>query len=105
MNNPTCSECGHVFPWRRALSQVLGLRRRGKVLWGASCPACGAELRVPTARVLLIAFAGVFFGSQTSTLLVLTDLDPFSALLVRLWLIVGFYAIAVFAFLKLEPVK
>jgi len=105
VNNPKCSHCGHVFPWRDALRQVLGRPRAGAALWGARCPGCGTALKVPMARVLLIAFAGIFFGSQTSTLLVLTDLSAFSTLLVRLWLIVGFYAIAVFAFLKLEAVE
>lgn len=56
-------------------------------------------------RVLLIAASGIFFGSQTSTLLVLFDFTNFESWLVQLWLIVGFYAIAIFLFLRLEKVE
>jgi len=58
---------------------------------------------VSKGRVLLIAAAGIFFGSQTSTLLVLRDMSTTEFWLAKLWLIVGFYAIAVFFLLKLEP--
>lgn len=103
MNNPACPRCDHVFPWIDALRQVYGPRRAGAVLFGAVCPACGAELRVPAPRMLLIVAAGVFFGSQTSTLLVLGDLSAPAIWLLRLFLVVGFYAIATFFFLRLEP--
>ena len=74
-------------------------------MWGALCPECGAELKVPASRVLLIAAAGIFFGSQTSTLLLLGDFTVFEFWLAKLWMIVGFYAIAIFFFLRLEPVE
>ena len=105
MNNPKCPTCGFVFPWSEALKQILGPSRKASSLWGALCPECGADLKVPTSRVLLIAASGVFFGSQTSTLLRLGDYTAFEFLLAMLWLIVGFYAIAIFIFLRLEPVE
>ncbi len=74
-------------------------------MWGALCPECGAELKVPMTRVLLIAACGIFFGSQTSTLLMLSDLTRFEFWLAKLWLIVGFYALAIFFFLRLEPAE
>jgi hypothetical protein len=104
MNNPVCPGCHHVFPWRDALRQVFGPTRAGRALWGAVCPACAAELRVPASRMLLIAAAGIFFGSQTSTVLVLGDLSAAAVWCVRLLMIVGFYAIAIFFFMRLEPV-
>jgi len=105
LNNPKCPTCGFVFPWREALRQILGPGRRARSMWGALCPECGAELKVPMTRVLLIAACGIFFGSQTSTLLVLSDLTRFEFWLAKLWLIVGFYAIAIFLFLRLEPAE
>lgn len=56
-------------------------------------------------RVLLIAGCGIFFGSQTSTLLVLGDLSRFEFWLAKLWMIVGFYVIAIFFFLRLEKAE
>ena len=105
MNNPKCPTCGFVFPWREALKQILGPSRRTTALWGALCPECGADLKVPMSRVLLIAASGIFFGSQTSTLLRLGDYTAFEYLLGMLWMIVGFYAIAIFFFLRLEPIE
>ena len=104
MNNPVCTRCDHVFPWREALRQVYGPTRAGRALWGAVCPSCGADLRVPASRMLLIAASGIFFGSQTSTLLLLGDLPPVGIWIVKLGLILGFYAIATFFFLRLEPI-
>jgi hypothetical protein len=105
LNNPRCPACDFVFPWREALKQILGPRSRASSLWGAVCPECGADLKVPTSRVLLIAAAGIFFGSQTSTLLVLREMTTFEFWLAKLWLIVGFYALAIFIFLRLEQVN
>ncbi len=105
MNNPTCPGCGHVFPWRRALAQILGPSRAGTALWGAVCPDCGADLKVPNGRALLIGAAGIFFGSQSSTLLLLGDMTPLGFWLVKAAMIVGFYAIATFFFLELETVE
>ncbi len=105
LNNPKCPTCDHVFPWREALKQILGPTRRPSSLWGAICPQCGADLKVPMSRVLLIAAAGIFFGSQTSTLLLLGEYTAFEFWLAKLWMIVGFYAIAIFIFLRLEPVE
>jgi hypothetical protein len=105
LNNPQCPTCGHAFPWRAALKQILGPTRRGRSLWGARCPECGAELKVPRTRVLLIAASGIFFGSQTSTLLLLGDYTAFEFWLAKLWMIVGFYALAIFIFLRLEPAE
>lgn len=105
VNNPSCSCCGHVFAWRNALGQLAGRRRHRIALWGVVCPICGEQLKVPNSRVLLILASGVFFGSQTSTLLLLKDLTVTEFWLAKLWLIVGFYAIAVFVFLKLERVE
>ncbi len=104
LNNPVCTRCGHVFAWRSALRQVFGTGRAGAALWGAVCPACGQDLRVPKARMLLIAAAGLFFGSQSSLLLLGSGLSPLEFWLAKLGLVVGFYAIAIFFFLRLEPV-
>ena len=105
MNNPECPACGFNFPWREALKQILGPSRRASSTWGAVCPECSADLKVPMTRVLLIGACGIFFGSQTSFLLVLGDFTSFERLLAKLWLIVGFYAIAIFFFLRLEVVE
>lgn len=104
MNNPKCDECGYVFPWKEALGQIIGPSPKGRSLWGAQCPECSAHLKVPMARVLLIFASGIFFGSQSSTLLLLRDMSVTEFWLAKLWLIVGFYAIAVFVFFKLEVV-
>lgn len=105
MNNPRCPRCRYVFPWRDALGQILSLRRTGTALWGAVCPECRADLRVPMMRVLLIVSAGIFFGSQSSLLLFLGDLTTAEFWLAKFFLILGFYAIATFFFLKLEAVE
>jgi hypothetical protein len=105
VNNPHCGKCHFVFPWREALRQVLGPSRRSQALWGAVCPDCGADSKVPASRVLLIAASGIFFGSQTSTLLLLGNMSTTEFWLAKLWLIVGFYAIAIFFFFKLEPIE
>jgi len=54
---------------------------------------------------MLIATAGIFFGSQSSTLLVLNKMTNFSFWIATLWLIVAFYAIAIFVLLKLETIE
>lgn len=87
------------------LKSLLGPSRQNRATWGVVCPDCGVDLKVPNARVLLIFAAGIFFGSQTSTLLVLRDLSPTGFWLAKLWLIVGFYGLAVFFLLKLEPLE
>ena len=103
MNNPRCPACDKALTWPYTLKSVLGPGRQNRATWGVVCPACGADLKVPNGRVLLIAAAGIFFGSQTSTLLVLRDMSTTEFWLAKLWLIVGFYAIAGFFLLKLEP--
>jgi len=105
LNNPKCPACEFTFPWLGALKQILGPSRRASSLWGVLCPECGADLKVPTSRVLLIAASGIFFGSQTSTLLLLGEHTAFEFWLAKLWMIVGFYAIAIFFFLRLETVE
>lgn len=105
VNNPHCPRCAHTFVWSGVLKQILGPGRSGSALWGALCPECGADLRVPMTRVLLIVASGIFFGSQSSTLLVLGDLSRVEFYTAQLLLILGFYAIAVFIFFKLEPVE
>ena len=105
MNNPTCPGCGHRFAWTAALKQILGPSRQGTALSGAVCPACGADLKVPNSRVLLIAFGAIFFGSQTSTLFLVTDISAVEFWLIKIFLVLGFYAIAIFIFLNLEPVE
>lgn len=105
MNNPRCPRCAHVFSWGQALKQILGPGRRGTALWGAVCPRCGADLKVPNSRVMLIVASAIFFGSQSSTLFVLGDLSRIEAYLGQLLLVLGFYAIATFILLKLEPVE
>ena len=104
MNNPRCDQCGYVFPWKQALGQIIGPSPQGRSLWGARCPECRAHLKVPMARVLLIFAAGIFFGSQSSILLLGRDMSVTEFWLAKLWLIVGFYVIAVFLFFKLEVV-
>ncbi|MCB1184272.1 hypothetical protein KDM41_12625 [bacterium] len=103
MNNPKCPACQAPLPWGGLLRQLLGPRRVNAATWGAVCPGCGAQLKVPAGRVLLIGACGIFFGSQSSTILVLRDMTTVSYWLATLWLIVGFYALAIFFLLKLEP--
>lgn len=103
MNSPRCPQCQARQGWRHTLQSLFGRRRQNRALWGVVCPACGADLKVPNGRALLIATAGIFFGSQTSSLLVLRQMSVTGMWLAKLWLIVGFYAIAVFFLLKLEP--
>jgi len=74
-------------------------------MWGALCPSCSANLKVPKSRVMLIVASAIFFGSQSSTLLVLSDVSLWQFYAVKIFLILGFYAIATFIFLKLELVK
>jgi hypothetical protein len=74
-------------------------------MWGAVCPSCSADLKVPNSRVMLIVAAAIFFGSQSSTVLVLSDVSLWQFYMVKIFLILGFYAIATFIFLKLELVK
>ncbi len=105
LNNPRCPACQQALPWWDTLKKLLGPSRQNRALWGVVCFSCGADLKVPNTRVLLIAAAGVFFGSQTSTLLVLSEMSETEFWLAKLWLIVGFYAIAVFILLKLEPLE
>ncbi len=105
LNNPRCPACDHALPWRSTLKNILGPGRQNRATWGVVCPECSTDLKVPNARVLLIAAAGIFFGSQTSTLLVLRDMSNTEFWLAKLWLIVGFYAIAIFFLLKLEPLE
>ena len=105
MKNPVCPECGQVFSWSGVMKQILSLKRTGTALWGAVCPTCRADLKVPNSRVLLIVALAVFFGSQSSTILLLGQLSRLEFLLAKVMLIIGFYAIAVFFFLKLERVE
>ncbi len=105
MTRPACPDCGHVFPWRDILRQVFGPSRSGTALWGARCPACGADLKVPNGRMLLIAASGLFFGSQSSTIMLVGHPSPFVFWLAKLGLVLGFYAIAVVFFLRLERVE
>lgn len=105
MNNPVCPSCGHRFRWIAALKIILGPARQGSALWGLVCPGCRADLKVPNSRVMLIAASAIFFGSQTSTLFLLEEMTLLKLLLLNLFLVLGFYAIAVFFLLKLEPVE
>ncbi len=104
MNNPRCPVCRRPLGWAQTLRRVLAPGRSGSALWGLICPDCGADLKIPNGRVLLIFAAGVFFGSQTSVLLVLGRFDPWQEVMVKLLLILGFYALAIFFFLTLEEV-
>lgn len=105
MSKPSCPRCGHDLGWRGALRQVLGPTRAAAAMWGAVCPSCQAQLKVPNARMLLIATAGIFFGSQSS--LVLLVGAPSEALFwtAKLGLILLFYALATLIFFRLEPVE
>ncbi len=105
MNHPRCPSGAHAVPVWATLKKLLGPSRQNRAMWGVVCPSCEVDLKVSKARVLLIAAAGIFFGSQTSTLLVLREMSATEFWLAKLWLIVGFYAIAVFFLLKLEPLE
>jgi len=105
LNNPTCPQCGHRFSWSGALKQILGPGRAGTALWGALCPSCQADLKVPNSRVMLIVASAIFFGSQSSVILLVNEISLAQLLLAKVALILGFYAIAVFFFLKLEAVE
>jgi hypothetical protein len=105
LTTPSCPSCSHAIGWRAALRQVFGPSRAGTALWGVVCPACGADLKVPNGRMLLIAASGLFFGSQSSTLLLTAGLAPWQFWLLKLGMVLGFYAIAIVVFLRLEPVE
>ena len=105
MSLPDCPRCSHVLGWNAALRQVLGWSRAGTALWGAVCPACDADLKVPNARVLLIAASGIFFGSQSSVVLLLGSPSPVVFWSVKVGLILFFYALAIRVFFRLELVK
>ncbi|MFT5233637.1 MAG: hypothetical protein ACI9UK_001485 [Candidatus Krumholzibacteriia bacterium] len=105
LNNPTCPACQKKLPWKHTLRSLLGPKRQNQATWGVVCPHCAADLRVLKTRVLLIAAAGIFFGSQSSTLLILNEMTTFSYWVATLWLIVGFYALAIFFLLKLETIE
>jgi len=105
LNNPVCPSCEHRFSWASALKEILGPSRGGTALWGLLCPSCSADLRVPKSRVMLIVASAIFFGSQSSTVLVLSEISTFELYAAKIFLIVGFYAIAVFFLLKLEMVE
>ncbi len=102
LNNPHCPACKNKLPWGYTLKTLLGPARPNRAVWGLACPECQAQTKVPNSRVLLIAASGVFFGSQTSTMLVLREMSTTEFWLAKLWLIVGFYLIATFFLLKLE---
>ena len=102
MNNPRCPVCDQALAWRSTLKTLLGPSRPNRAIWGVACPHCQSDLKVPNARALLIAASGVFFGSQSSYLLVLQEMSVTEFWLAKLWLIVGFYFIAIFFLLKLE---
>jgi len=105
LNNPACPQCDHVFSWWGALKQILGPGRQGPAMWGAVCPSCQSPLKVPNSRVMLIVASAIFFGSQSSTVLVLSEVAVWQFFAIKILLILGFYAIATFIFLKLELVK
>ena len=105
MNNPHCPRCSHRFSWPAALKQILGPSRQGTALWGAVCPGCQADLKVPNSRVMLIVAGAIFFGSQSSTLFLLGDITAMQLWLIKVFLVLGFYVIGVFIFLKLESVE
>jgi len=105
LNNPSCPACQIKMPWGHTLRSLLGPSRQNQATWGVDCPHCGAHLKVMKARVMLIAAAGIFFGSQSSTLLVLNQMTAFSFWIATLWLILGFYAVAIFVLLKLETIE
>ncbi len=83
----------------------MGSSRQGTAMWGLICPSCQADLKVPNTRVLLIVSSAIFFGSQSSTLMVLSEVPLWQFYLVKIFLILGFYSIAIFIFLRLELVQ
>jgi hypothetical protein len=105
LNNPRCPACDQAQSWRSTLKTLLGPSRPNRATWGVVCRHCQTNLKVSNARVLLIAASGIFFGSQSSYLLVLQDMSVTEFWLAKLWLIVGFYLIAIFFLLKLEPLE
>ena len=105
MGRPVCPRCGHHLGWRNTLRRVYGPSRQGTALWGVVCPECGADLKVPNARMMLIAVSGIFFGSQSSTLLLLGTPTPAVFWTVKLGLVLFFYVLATVVFLKLEMVE
>jgi hypothetical protein len=105
LNNPSCDQCDHVFYWPTALKQLFALKRPGTAMWGAVCPDCGADLKVPNSRAMLIFAAAIFFGSQTSTLMVLGTFTKWEFWLAKLFMILGYYAIAIFFLMKFESVQ
>ncbi len=74
-------------------------------MWGAVCPACGADLKVPNSRALLIFASAIFFGSQTSTLMVLGTFTQLEFWLAKIFMIFGYYAIAIFVLMRFESVQ
>jgi len=54
---------------------------------------------------MLIVASAIFFGSQSSTILVLSEISVWQLYAAKIFLIIGFYAIAVFILLKLELVE
>lgn len=104
MNNPQCDQCDHVFSWSSALKQLFALQRRGTAMWGAVCPACGADLKVPNSRAMLIFASAIFFGSQTSTLMVLGTFTQLEFWMAKVFMTFGYYAIAIFVLMKFESV-
>lgn len=105
MNNPRCDQCDHVFSWPVALKQLFALQRPGTAMWGAVCPSCGADLKVPNSRAMLIFAAAIFFGSQTSTLMVLGSFTTLEFWVAKVAMIFGYYGIAIFVLLKFESVR
>jgi len=104
MNRPACPRCDHVLGWPVALRQVFGWSRAGTAMWGAVCPACGADLKVPNARMLLIAASGIFFGSQSSVVLLLGTPSAVVFWAAKVGLVLFCYFLAVLFIFKLEPV-
>lgn len=105
VKNPVCPVCGHRFPWKDALGQVSRPRTGGSALWGVGCPSCRADLKVPNGHALLIAASGIFFGSQSSILLLVGRPDRLTFLLGAVLLVAFFYALAIFLFFDLEQVS
>lgn len=105
MGRPVCPRCDRNLGWRHTLRRVYGPSREGTAMWGLVCPGCGTDLKVPNARMLLIAVSGIFFGSQSSTLLLLGEPSPVVFWTAKVGLVLFFYVLATVIFLKLEPVE
>ena len=105
MGRPVCPRCERNLGWRHTLQRVYGPVREGTALWGLVCPACGADLKVPNARMLLIAFSGIFFGSQSSVVVLLWEPSPAVFWTAKAGLVLFFYVVATVVFLRLEPVS